>query len=167
MIFQFRMLSDENDDFVRDYEVRGDQTLLDFHNIILESLEYEACMASFFTAGEQWERLREFTLLDMGDGSSQTPLPMERITLDELVRSENQRFIYLFDLLGDRAYYLELIGLDKPQEGALYPREVFARGEVPDQWEPGLLESDDRSIFDEAMDEFDTFGGDDNFDDEF
>ena len=50
MVFRFRMLSDENDNFVRDYEVPYDMTLLDFHNFILRSLEYEECMASFFTA---------------------------------------------------------------------------------------------------------------------
>ena len=41
MVFRFRMLSDENDRFVRDYEVLYDMTLLDFHNFILFSLEYE------------------------------------------------------------------------------------------------------------------------------
>ena len=54
MVFRFRMLSDENDNFVRDYEVPYDMTLLDFHNFILRSLEYEECMASFFTADERW-----------------------------------------------------------------------------------------------------------------
>ena len=56
MVFRFRMLSDENDNFVRDYEVPYDMTLLDFHNFILRSLEYEECMASFFTADERWEK---------------------------------------------------------------------------------------------------------------
>ena len=40
MVFRFRMLSDENDHFVRDYEVMYDTTLLEFHNFILDSLEY-------------------------------------------------------------------------------------------------------------------------------
>ena len=39
MVFRFRMLSDENDHFVRDYEVMYDMTLLDFHQFILETLE--------------------------------------------------------------------------------------------------------------------------------
>ena len=58
MVFRFRMLSDENDNFVRDYEVLYDTTLLDFHNFILRSLEYEDCMASFFTADDRWEKQR-------------------------------------------------------------------------------------------------------------
>ena len=58
MVFQFRMLSDENDHFVRDYEVMYDMNLLDFHRFILRSLGYEPCMASFFTADDRWERGR-------------------------------------------------------------------------------------------------------------
>ena len=54
MVFQFRMLSDENDHFVRDYEVMYDMNLLDFHRFILRSLGYEPCMASFFTADDRW-----------------------------------------------------------------------------------------------------------------
>ena len=58
MVFRFRMLSDENDNFVRDYEAMYDMTLLDFHDFILQSLEYEPCMASFFTADDRWEKQR-------------------------------------------------------------------------------------------------------------
>ena len=65
MVFRFRMLSDENDNFVRDYEVPYDMTLLDFHNFILRSLEYEECMASFFTADERWEKPVSYTHLKM------------------------------------------------------------------------------------------------------
>ena len=45
MVFRFRMLSDENDNFVRDYEVLYDTTLLEFHDFILRSLEYEECLS--------------------------------------------------------------------------------------------------------------------------
>ena len=87
MVFRFRMLSDENDNFVRDYEVPYDMTLLDFHNFILRSLEYEECMASFFTADERWEKLREFTLMDMDDGSEGAPAAMESVTLGQIIHN--------------------------------------------------------------------------------
>lgn len=102
MVFQFRMLSDENDHFVRDYEVMYDMNLLDFHRFILRSLGYESCMASFFTADDRWERGREFTVEDMGGGDSETaPLAMERVTLGQLIHNNRDRLIYLFDLFGD------------------------------------------------------------------
>lgn len=94
MVFKFRMLSDENDHFVRDYEVPYDMTLLGFHEFITRSLGYEEGMVSFFTADKQWNRLREFTLMDMGDNSEDAPLPMADITLGQLIHNNRDRLIY-------------------------------------------------------------------------
>ena len=103
MVFRFRMLSDENDRFVRDYEVMYDSTLADLHRFILESLEYDDCMASFFTADDRWNKGREFTLMDMGDGGDEGPVAMDRVTLGQIIHNRRDRLIYLFDLFGDRA----------------------------------------------------------------
>ena len=68
MIYRFRMLTDENDNFVRDFEIQADSTLLDLHDFIIKMLEYDPCMASFFTADARWERQKEYTFMDMGAG---------------------------------------------------------------------------------------------------
>ena len=168
MVFRFRMLSDENDRFVRDYEVLYDTTLLDFHNFILESLEYEPCMASFFTADARWEKLREFTLMDMGDGSEEGPQAMEHVTLGQIIHNLRDRLIYLFDLFGDRAYFLELTGACEAEPGVRYPREIFGRAVAPDQYDPSkTVVEEEESIFDEAMSGFGDFEGDDSYDDEY
>ena len=155
MVFRFRMLSDENDNFVRDYEVPYDMTLLDFHNFILRSLEYEECMASFFTADERWEKLREFTLMDMDDGSEGAPAAMESVTLGQIIHNNRDRLIYLFDMFGDRAYFLELTGAyEMPKDGS-YPREIYAQADAPDQYDPSkTATAGEGSIFDEVMGEF-------------
>lgn len=167
MVFRFRMLSDENDRFVRDYEVLYDTTLFDFHRFILSSLEYEDCMASFFTADDRWEKLREFTSMDMGSGDD-GPEAMERVTLGQIVHNHRDRLIYLFDLFGDRAYYLELAGAFEADPEASYPREIFAQAEAPDQYDPSKTNAgDEGSIFDDAMGDFSDFEGDDAYDDEY
>lgn len=167
MIFRFRMLSDENDHFARDYEVPFDMTLLDFHKFILRSLEYEDCMASFFTADDRWEKLHEFTLVDMDDGGEDAPTPMESVTLGQVIHNNRDRLIYLFDLFGDRAYYLELTGAAESEKGAAYPREIYAQADAPDQYDPTKSGDDDEgSIFDEVMGEFNDFEGNEG-DDEY
>ncbi len=166
MVFKFRMLSDEDDHFVRDYEVMYDTSLLDFHRFILRSLHYEECMASFFTADSRWERLREFTSMDMGAGGENAPQPMETTVLGQIIHRNRDRLIYLFDLFGNRAYYLELLEAKEAEAGASYPRLVFAHAEAPDQYDPeASVES--RSIFDEMMSDYDDFEGDDSYDDEY
>lgn len=168
MVFRFRMLSDENDRFVRDYEVLYDTSLLEFHRFILESLEYEECMASFFTADKMWNRLREFTLVDMGTGEQDAPESMEHVVLGQIIHRLRDRLIYLFDLFGDRAYYLELTGVYEADPKSLYPREIFAVAAAPDQYDPSKTRADEEeeSIFDEMMGDFREFEGDDNYDDE-
>lgn len=167
MVFRFRMLSDENDHFVRDYEVLYDMTLLDFHRFILRTLEYEECMASFFTADDRWEKQREFTLVEMGDGSGDGPEAMENVMLGQIIHKTRDRLIYLFDLFGDRAYFLELTGSFEAEKGAHYPREIYAQAEAPDQYDPSKNAAQgDGTIFDEVMGEFNEFEGDDRYDDE-
>ena len=168
MVFRFRMLSDENDNFVRDYEVLYDTTLLDFHHFILRSLEYEDCMASFFKANERWEKQREFTLMDMDDGAEGAPVAMENVTLGQIIHNNRDRLIYLFDMFGDRAYFLELTGSFEAQDGASYPREIYAQADAPDQYDPTKnVVGGEGSIFNEVMGEFNDFEGDDNYDDEY
>jgi len=168
MVFRFRMLSDENDNFVRDYEVLYDMTLLDFHNFILQSLEYEDCMASFFTADDRWEKQREFTLMDMDDGGENAPMAMDKVTLGQIIHDRRDRLIYLFDLFGDRAYFLELTGAYEAAKDGVYPREIYAQAEAPDQYDPSKNRVEgEGSIFSEVMSDFNDFEGDDSYDDTY
>lgn len=164
------MLSDENDHFVRDYQVAATLTLLEFHNFIVESLEWEPCISSFFTADAMWERKEEFTTLDMGfepDPSSESeqtaPRTMESVTLCDVLHYMHDRLIYNFDLFGARALYLELIEAEEVTDPTKYPRESFAHGTAPDQYDPDAA-NNDGSIFDEMMDDFDIFDGEEQFD---
>ena len=147
MVFRFRMLSDENDNFVRDYEVLYDMTLLDFHNFILQSLEYEDCMASFFTAA---------------------PMALDKVILGQIIHDRRDRLIYLFDLFGDRAYFLELTGAYEAAKDGAYPREIYAQAEAPDQYDPSKNRVEgEGSIFSEVMSDFNDFEGDDSYDDTY
>ncbi len=167
MIYQFRALSDENDHFARDYQLTHDATLHDFHNHICADLGFDPeAMASFFLSDREWGKLREFTLIDMGaDFGDQAPLTMDGVTLHEVIEDNGDRLIYTFDIFGDRSLYMEMTGVYKPEEGVAYPRTILSEGSAPDQFDVGAAAAD--SIFDEAMDEFGGFEGDDGYQDEF
>ena len=168
MILRLRMLSDENDNFVRDFEVSHEMNLLQLHQFIIESIGYDDCMASFFTADAQWNCLQEYALMDIGDETFEgAPIAMEKVTLAELVVQELNRLIYQFDMLTDRAFYLEVVSAGQPNPQLEYPRVSFENARVPDQYDPDAVPADDGSIFDEMMDEFGEFDGDDNYDDEY
>lgn len=93
---------------------------------------------------------------------------MEQVTLGQIIHNSRDRLIYLFDLFGERAYYLELTGTYEAETGASYPREIYAQAEAPDQYDPSKNRPDDEgSIFDDMMSDFSDFEGDDSYDDEY
>lgn len=169
-VYRFRMLSDENDNFVRDIEVPADASLLDMHDFIIRMLGYDPCITSFFTADGEWQPLREYTSMDTGmetDGGHPMPsAPMAGTTIAEVAGNEHDRLIYLFDNLNQRAYYLEMIEQKSPQKGMTYPRVQFEHSPAPDQYDPEANEQSG-SIFDEMMGDYNDFDGDDNYDDEY
>jgi hypothetical protein len=169
MIFRIRMLSGENEAFVRDYEVSYVMTLLDFHHFICRDLGHDPMnMTSFFRSDARWERLQEFTSMDLhtapdtpDDGMSlPMPMPMERATLGQVLRRNNDRLIYLFDVFADRVMFLELTGSFKQPDGQQYPRTVFSQGDPPTQFDlsSNVLDND-TSLFDEEMDDYASFSG--------
>lgn len=156
------MLSDENDGFVRDYEVPSGITLMDFHDFICKDLHYNSnSMASFFTSDREWNKLAEFTSVDM-DGQTRN---MAEVKLAEVIHNDHDRLIYQFDLLSDRSMYLEMINSHKGELAE--PRTLLSEGEAPDQFEPSE-NIGAGSIFDDIMSDFGEFeGGDDYSDDNY
>lgn len=130
MVYKFVVLSDEDESFVREFEFLDSQTLLDFHNIIQEELEFDKSqMASFYIATDNWEKEEEFTLFDMGTGSS----TMESAVLEDIIFRKNQKLLYIFDFFNDRGLYVEYTGEAKEVEGRDYPICTNSKGIPPKQ----------------------------------
>ena len=151
MLLQFRMLSDEDDNFLRDYLLPPEMTLADLHAFISDDLKYEKeNMTSFFTSDREWNRLSEYTYLDLGLGEDEgvegtsVPGAMSDMTLADVIRQNHNRLIYQFDAVGDRAFYLELVDARRDEEASPV----------------------NRSIFDEIMSDFDDFDGNESYADD-
>ena len=130
MVYKFVVLSDEDESFVREFEFLDSQTLMDFHNIIQEELEYDKSqMASFYLATDNWEKEEEFTLFDMGTGSS----TMETAILEDIIFRKNQKLLYVFDFFNERALFVEYTGETKEIEEREYPICTNSKGVPPKQ----------------------------------
>jgi hypothetical protein len=109
MIFRFLILSDEVDNFVREIKIDSDATFLDLHNTIIESTGYtKDQMTSFYICDDNWNRKTEITLVDMGTSSEEDSYIMEDTRLEELLEDEDQKLLYVFDYLTERAFFIEL-----------------------------------------------------------
>ena len=109
MVYKFRLLSDEVEDFRRDIEIDSDATFFDLHKAILESVNYpDDQMTSFFICNDNWVKLVEITREDMGGMSEEENNVMEETVIGDVIEDEKQRLVYVFDPLGDRVFYMEL-----------------------------------------------------------
>jgi len=130
MVYKFVVLSDEDESFVREFEFLDSHNLMDFHNQIQEELEFDKSqMASFYLATDNWEKEEEFTLFDMGTGSS----TMEDAILEDVIFRKNQKLLYVFDFFNERALFIEYTGEAKEVDGREYPSCTNSKGVPPKQ----------------------------------
>jgi hypothetical protein len=130
MVYRFVVLSDEDESFVREFEFLDSHTLLDFHNMLQDELEFDKSqMASFYLATDNWEKEEEFTLFDMGTGSS----TMEVAVLEDILFRKNQKLLYVFDFFNDRGLFVEYTGESKEMDGREYPACTNSKGIPPKQ----------------------------------
>lgn len=109
MIFNFRIVSDEVENFRREIKIDADSTFLDLRNAIYDSVGYDKNqMCSFFLCDGNWEKLREITLEDMDLDASEDAYLMEDTILSDEIEDEGQRLILVFDYMTDRAFYIEM-----------------------------------------------------------
>ncbi len=108
MIFNFRIVSDEVDNFKREIKIDADATFLDLRNAICDSVGYDKNqMYSFFLCDDNWEKEREITLEDMDTDSDQDVWLMDETILSDYI-DDGQRLIFVFDYMTDRAFFIEM-----------------------------------------------------------
>ncbi len=121
MLFRFLILSDEVDDFRREIVIDSEATFLDLQNAILDSVGYtKDQMTSFYICDDDWSKRTEITLIEMDTSSEVDSYIMGDTVLDDLLEDEQQKLLFVFDMLTDRAFFMELReiitgkSLDKP-----------------------------------------------------
>lgn len=109
MIFNFRVVSDEVDNFKREIKIDADATFLSLKNAICDAVGYDKNqMCSFFLCDQNWEKEKEITLEDMGTDSDQDVWLMDETILSDYIEDEGQRLIFTFDYMTDRSFFIEM-----------------------------------------------------------
>lgn len=175
-IYKFRLLYDEIEGFVRDYEIGAKQTFKDFHDIILQSIHGldPKELASFYICDRKWNKLKEITLFDMSpdeeggeadeESDSQYLIAkkdvMSEAIISQYINDPHQRIIYEQDFLHLHTFYIELIKSMEGKEGKTYPVCTHSSGEMP---KPVNLKEDD---FEDLLDDPDMEEEEAYYDDE-
>ena len=139
MIFQFRIISDENKEFARELLIDSSQTFLDFHHVLQENLGYDPSqLSSFFITNERWEKSTQITLIDMMDEESDNMLIMEGTVLGDHIEELGQRLLYVFDFFSERSFFIELTEVIEKLESKALPKITFEHGDPPPQIDLGI-----------------------------
>ena len=134
MVYKFRLLSDEKENFARDFEVRSNQTFYDLHQVIQKNLHYDQSqVASFFICNDQWEKEQEITLFDLSDESLYNPIAMGNAIFSDHITGLKQKLLYVFDFFNERAFFIEVVDIQKETPGKTYPVCTLSRGSPPEQ----------------------------------
>jgi len=133
MVYKFTLISDEVDLFVRVITIDSEATFFDLHNAILDSVKYDKNqMTSFFICSDNWEKGQEVTLIEMDSSSEYDNLVMEDTALEELLSDEKQKLLYVFDIISDRSFFIELTEII-PGKDLDVPVCITSKGSAPQQ----------------------------------
>ena len=131
--FKFRVLVDTTDDVFRDIEILSSQTLQDLYDSILSAFEFSGgVLASFYLSNEEWEKGKEFTLLDMSENGNNKNT-MSKVVLNDVVEEENQKLLLVHDFMRMWCFYVELLEEKPETKNVTYPKIVMKFGNSPDE----------------------------------
>ncbi len=171
MVYRFLILSDEAANFKREIQISSEATFLDLHHAILDAVQFTRDeMCSFFICDDDWRKKVEITLVDMGASADEDIYLMEETALEELLEDEQQKLLYVFDYMYERAFFMELseiipgknlekplcsLSIGQPPAQTLTVDEVEKRAEQYDLGEDFYGDSD---YNEDELDRFDDFG---------
>ncbi len=128
-IYTLTAYSKEAEDFEMQITAHQDLLFSDLHQGIQQALEYDPLqMASFFTSNEDWQKLDEIALIDMGEG--QCTKLMDNCKLSEVLKNEGDKLLYLFDFFSERAFFMSITSVEESEER---PFTIDINGSIPAQ----------------------------------
>jgi len=134
MLYRFRLISNEEEDFLRDFEVSGTHTFYDFHMAIQNEMKYDKSqISSFFLCNEDWEKEREITLFGLSDEEIPELLIMDKEKIGDHIHEKKQKLLYVFDVFNERSFYIEVLDILKEPALPSPPRCCKSRGHAPQQ----------------------------------
>lgn len=175
MVFRFLILSEETDDFKREFKVDADNTFFDFFKAIASSTGLDKNQdSSFFICSDDWRKKQEISLFEKDVDFDEDVYLMDECILSDYLEDEKQKLMFVFDYEHERALYIVLSEII-PGKYLKQPRCTLSSGnielEIPPSEEEVVvktvktiepIETDEKFFGDESydMDEIDEKGFD-------
>jgi len=159
-VFIFHILTEE-EAFLREIALSEDNTLLDFHTILTRSMKLDdKQLASFYVTDKQWEKQKEFTLMDMEvddyaaerrDGEGMIPVDvMSNVYIGDIIEDPKQRLLYEYSFVNPVLFFISLIDTKVEKDSDDFPKLLRSEGDI-DAEQMGMYDVEDP--FDEVMED--------------
>ncbi len=135
-IYKFRVKFEDQDDFLREIEVRSDQTFDVFYKAVVDNLTLDPeALSSFFICDHKYRKKLEISLIDMnqepeGEGGKRLFI-MSQTKLSDFIDDPHQKLLLEYDYLNSWTFYIELLRIFPANPGYVYPRFSRAEGDKP------------------------------------
>ena len=143
--YRFRLLAEDQDEFLRDIDILASQSFEDFHQFLITMFKLKSDeLASFYICDNKWRRLKELTLIDMSQDEDfvdededekpvkKNKLPvfvMKQVKIKDMIDDPHQRLIYEYDFLNPVVFYIELFKIVPGDKRRNYPLCSRSEGE--------------------------------------
>jgi len=136
------MFKEDQEDFLRDYDIKSNQSFKDLHNTIHDTIKFNGKeLSSFYICNQNWKKLKEITLIDMNDelqededDEPREPKPktlvMDDARIKDFIDDPHQRIIYEYDFLNPQTFYLELTKVISAENNMKYPVCINRKGDL-------------------------------------
>ncbi|MDG5799823.1 hypothetical protein QA597_05545 [Marinilabiliaceae bacterium ANBcel2] len=149
MIYYFRAISDESEDFIFEFCIDSKNYFIQLHNFLQEELNFDQTqMASFCTTDQEWQKEQEITLIDMEEEEG-SALVMDCAKIEEIISDPKQRMLYIFDQFCERVLFIELF---KTANGELKTaKSIKKRGTPPKGFDAETFDKNSDILSDELL----------------
>lgn len=170
-VYRFKVTFEDNEEVYREIEIKSTQNFEDFHNIIVQSIEFDNLhTASFYISDDYWRKGDEITLrpidAEEADNRKRKNIPpkkqMNKCKIASVIDDPHQKFVYVYDLKTVWSFLVELIKILPDDEKLSYPKFVKSTGEAPKQYKTSgnitpVLEDEDFDDDDELRSDDDAY----------
>ncbi|HSH67275.1 MAG TPA: hypothetical protein VLB84_16135 [Bacteroidia bacterium] len=163
-IYRFKVAFEDNEDVYREIEIKSTQTFEDFHNTIVQSINFDnQHNASFYISDDYWRKGDEIVLrpsepTDTGGTRKRQDTEvqkkqMSKCKMASLIDDPHQKFVYLYDPKTGWTFLVELLKIVPDDAKVTYPRIAKSAGEAPKQYKPTTVAANvEEEDFDDADD---------------
>jgi Plasmid pRiA4b ORF-3-like protein len=142
-VYRFRICLEENDDIIRDIDIKAIQTFEQFHLSIQEAFKFDnKHAASFFVSDDYWRKNQEITYrkedLPLDEFEIRKKVEPKKLMADtkiaKFIEQPHQRFVYIFDQNVQWGFLIEMVKIVEEAKKTTYPAIVKSIGTAPKQY---------------------------------